>query len=147
MRIMLKNRHLQPVISLLEAMPLKGTQSRARFKLLTLVKEAALRFGQDEYALITEHATLDHNGTPVFGQDGSFTLKDPARASDFITAHEALLDSLAEVSGPTYQHHLEDVQDLLDEYDGELAGDTAEAYDALYDSVTTALQAEGDKQP
>lgn len=56
---MLANHHLQPIADLLENMPLKAAQSRARSKLLTLVKEAIARFGEDEYDLVTHYATLD----------------------------------------------------------------------------------------
>lgn len=31
---------------------------------------------------------------------------------------------------------------MLDGYDGELSGETAEAYDVLYDAITTANQKE-----
>ncbi len=117
-------------------MPLKAAQSRARSKLLTLVKEAIARFGEDEYDLVTEFATLDDQGRPVFGDDGTFALADPDKASEFLEARQALLASIAEVSGPTYDGHDNDVKTLLDGYDGELSGETAEAYDVLYDAIT-----------
>lgn len=46
MRIMLANQYLQPVADLLTGMPLRAAQSRARSKLLTLVKQALARFGK-----------------------------------------------------------------------------------------------------
>ncbi|MDT3768155.1 DUF1617 family protein [Gleimia hominis] len=138
MKIMLANQYLQPTATLLEGMPLKATQSRARSKLLTLVKEAVVRFGQDEYELAAQYATLDKNGKPIFDTDGTFQLADPVHAGEFMTARTQLLESLAEVSGPTYDTHLEDLHVLLDEYDGDLSGQAAEAYDVLYDAITSA---------
>ena len=136
MKIMLANHHLQPIADLLENMPLKAAQSRARSKLLTLVKEAIARFGEDEYDLVTQFATLDDQGRPVFADDGTFVLANPEKASEFLEARQALLASIAEVSGPTYESHEADILQLLDGYDGELSGEAAEAYDVLYDAIT-----------
>lgn len=136
MKIMLANQHLQPIADLLENMPLKAAQSRARSKLLTLVKEAIARFGEDEYDLVTHYASLDEHGRPVFADDGTFALADPDKASEFLDARQALLASIAEVSGPTYESHEADILQLLDGYKGELSGEAAEAYDVLYDAIT-----------
>ena len=136
MKIKIANHHLQPIAELLAGMPLKTAQSRARSKLLTLVREAIARFGEDEYDLVTQFATLDDQGRPVFGNDGTFALADPDKASEFLDARQALLASVAEVSGPTYDGHEADIRQLLDGYEGELSGVAAEAYDVLYDAIT-----------
>ena len=133
MKLMLANHHLQPIADLLTNMPLKAAQSRARSKLLTLVKEAIARFGEDEYDLVTQFATLDDQGRPVFADDGTFMLANPDKASE-------LLSSVAEVAGPTYDGHDKDVKALLDGYEGELSGVAAEAYDVLYDAITKGGQ-------
>lgn len=70
MRIMLANQYLQPVADLLTGMPLRAAQSRARSKLLTLVKQALARFGEDEYELVAEYAARDDNGAPLLDSDG-----------------------------------------------------------------------------
>ncbi|MCV0012635.1 DUF1617 family protein [Mobiluncus mulieris] len=136
MKIMLANQYLQPIADLLTNMPLKAAQSRARSKLLALVKEAIARFGEDEYDLVTQFATLDENGRPIFADDGTFVLANPDKASEFLDARQALLASVAEVSGPTYDGHEADIRQLLDGYEGELSGVAAEAYDVLYDAIT-----------
>lgn len=138
MRIMLANQYLQPVADLLTGMPLRAAQSRARSKLLTLVRDALGRFGEDEYALVAEYAARDDNGAPLLDSDGTFRLANPSQAGEFMTARTRLLESLAEVSGPTYDTHLADLHTLLDGYEGELSGQAAEAYDVLYDAITTA---------
>lgn len=143
MRIMLANQYLQPVAELLTEMPLKASQSRARSKLLTLVTQALARFGEDEYALVAEYAARDDQGNPVLDADGTFRLADPEQAGEFMTARTRLLESLAEVSGPTYDTHLADLKAMLDGYDGELFGQTAEAYDVLYDAITVTNQKDG----
>lgn len=140
MKIKIANQHLQPVAELLAGMPLKAAQSRARSKLLTLVKEAIARFGEDEYDLVTHYATLDENGRPIFADDGTFMLADPDKASEFLEVRQNLLTSIAEVSGPTYDGHDKDIRQLLDGYEGELSGVSAEAYDVLYDAITKGGQ-------
>ena len=136
MKIMIANQYLQPIADLLTNMPLKAAQSRARSKLLALVKEAIARFGEDEYDLVTQFATLDDQSRPVFADDGTFVLANPDKASEFLDARQALLASVAEVSGPTYDGHEADIHQLLDGYEGELSGVAAEAYDVLYDAIT-----------
>ncbi|MCI6205515.1 DUF1617 family protein [Trueperella abortisuis] len=136
MKIMIANQYLQPIADLLTNMPLKAAQSRARSKLLALVKEAIARFGEDEYDLVTQFATLDDQSRPVFADDGTFVLANPDKASEFLDARQALLASVAEVSGPTYDGHEADIRQLLDGYEGELSGVAAEAYDVLYDAIT-----------
>lgn len=138
MKIMLANRYLQSVADLLEAMPLKAAQSRARSKLLILVRDALARFAEDEYDLVAAYATHDAENQPVFSDDGTFALSDPAQAGEFHAARTQLLDSLAEVSGPTYDGHETALRDLLDSYDEPLSGQTAEAYDVLYDALSQA---------
>lgn len=140
MKIMIANQYLQPIADLLTNMPLKAAQSRARSKLLVLVKEAIARFGEDEYDLVTQFATLDENGRPIFADDGTFVLANPEKASEFLDARQALLASVAEVSGPTYDGHEADIRQLLDGYEGELSGVAAEAYDVLYDAITKGGQ-------
>ena len=140
MKIMIANQYLQPIADLLTNMPLKAAQSRARSKLLALVKEAIARFGEDEYDLVTQFATLDDQSRPVFADDGTFVLANPDKASEFLDARQALLASVAEVSGPTYDGHEADIHQLLDGYEGELSGVAAEAYDVLYDAITKGGQ-------
>lgn len=140
MKIMIANQHLQPIANLLANMPLKAAQSRARSKLLTLVKEAIARFGEDEYDLVTQYATLDNNQRPLLDKDGTFCLANPDKAGEFLEARHALMASVAEVSGPTYQGHEADIRQLLDDYEDELSGVAAEAYDVLYDAISKENQ-------
>lgn len=135
MKIMLANQLLQPVADFLVGMPLKAHRSRARSKLLTLVRQAIARFGVDEYELVTAYASLDDQGHPIFAEDGIFTLADPDKAREFLDARNNLMSSIAEVSGPTYEGHEQEIVQLLEDYDQELSGQAAEAYAALYDAL------------
>lgn len=142
MRILLPNNQLAAITDLLAGMSLKPAASRARTKLLHLVRDASARFGGDEYELISQYAMLDDNGKPVIDDSGTFSLANPDKASEFFTAREELFTSLAEVSGPTYEHHLVELKQLLDDYDHELSGAAAEAFDMLADAIAEALAKE-----
>lgn len=142
MRLLIANRHLGPIATLLEGMVLKPARSRARSKLLDLVEAAQLRFGKDEYDLVTHHAVLDSEGKPILGEDGTFQLAQGTDASEFLRLRDELLDSLAEVEGPTYATHLADIARVLAEYDEPLSGQAAAAYSVLFDAVEAAQEAE-----
>lgn len=142
MKILLPNDQLAAVTELLAGMSLKPAASRARTKLLHLVREASTRFGGDEYELISQYATLDDAGKPIINIDGTFSLATPEKAQEFFALRQELFDSAAEVSGPTYGRHLADIKALLDGYDSELSGEAAEAFDVLYDAIVDALAKE-----
>ena len=143
MKILLPNDQLAAVTELLAGMSLKPAASRARTKLLHLVREASTRFGVDEYELISQYATLDDAGKPIINTDGTFNLAAPEKAQEFFALRQELFDSAA---GPTYGRHLADIKALLDSYDGELSGAAAEAFDVLYDAVADALAKETDDE-
>lgn len=142
MRLLIANRHLAPIATLLETMTLKPAQSRARSKLLDLVEEAHVRFGKDEYDLVTTHAVLNPDGKPIIGEDGTFQLAQDTDAGEFLHLRDELLDSVAEVEGPTYATHLADISQVLADYDEPLSGQAATAYNVLFDAVEAAQEAE-----
>lgn len=142
MRLLIPNRHLASIATLLEGMVLKPAQSRTRSKLLDLIEAAQLRFGKDEYDLVTTHATLDGEGKPIIGEDGTFHLAQGTDTREFLRLRDELLDSLAEVEGPTYATHLTDIARVLAEYDEPLSGQAAAAYSVLFDAVEAAHAAE-----
>lgn len=142
MRLLIPNRHLASIATLLEGMVLKPAQSRARSKLLDLVEEAQMRFGKDEYDLVTAHAVLNPDGEPIISEDGTFQLAQGTDAGEFLRLRDELLDSIAEVEGPTYATHLADISRVLAEYDEPLSGQAAQAYSVLFDAVEAAQATE-----
>lgn len=142
MRLLIPNRHLGAIGELLDAMVLPPAPSRARSKLLDLVKDAQMRFSKDEYDLVTTHATLDGDGKPIIGEDGTFQLRQDTDGAQFLRLREELLDSVVEVQGPTYTTHLAEIARVLTEYDEPLSGQSAQAYSVLFDAVEAAQEAE-----
>lgn len=131
MNITLTNKYVQPAIQLLDGMKLAGAASRARTRLLNLLTPHVEALQQAEYQLVTEHAICADDGQPVISEDGSFTLKDPDHAAAYVKERDALFDEVAQVEGGTYEGHRQACIDFLNNYDGQLAGEQAEAYDAL----------------
>lgn len=134
MKITIKNSLLVPCINLLQGMKLKGKASRARTKLVNLFINAVNELSNSELALIKDYGELDESGNPIKLENGSYKIK-PDVLAEFNAEHLALLNENAEVEGPTYEDHLKDCLDFLNNYDGELAGTDAQAYDALLDAL------------
>lgn len=97
-----------------------------------------MQFGQDEYDLVTAHATLDDTSKPVVSDNGTFQLAGGTDLAEFLTLREQLLDSVAEVDGPTHVTVLTDTAQLLADYDEPLAGEWTEAYNVLFATVEAA---------
>jgi hypothetical protein len=115
-------------------MKLKGKSSRARTKLANLFINAVNELSNSELALIKEYGELDESGEPIKLENGNYKIK-PDTVAEFNAEHLALLMETAEVSGATYAEHLDDCIKFLNDYDGDLAGDDAVAYDSLLDAL------------
>jgi len=138
MHIKLQNRYLVPLIPFLQGMKLKGEKSRARSKFLMLAAEAYTSLHESELELVKEYAVLDEGGNPTVKEDGSFTLKSSVVAGEYLSEREKLFSETAEIEGGTYTAHLETMRQILDDYDEELDGETAQLYDALFDAFEEA---------
>lgn len=142
MKIILKNEMLVASINFLQSIKLKGKASRARTKLVNLITESVSQLSESELALMKEYGELDDQGEPIKLENGNYKIKK-ATNSEFQKEHAALLREDAEISGPTYADHLKDCLDFLDNYDGELSGTDAQAYDVLLDAMEA--ESDGDK--
>lgn len=130
----MENSLLVPCINLLQNMKLRGSASRARTKLVNLMLTTINELSNSELALIKEYGELDESGNPIKSENGSYKIK-PDVLAEFNAEHLVLLNENAEIAGPTYEGHLKDCLDFLNNYDGELSGTDAQAYDALLDAL------------
>jgi hypothetical protein len=130
MRIKLQNRHIIALVPFLQDMKLKGEQSRARSKFLSLALDAYAALHESELELLKEYAVLGEDGDPEITDDGGFTLRDGG-AREYLAEREKLFSEVAEIEGGTYTSHLETMRLILSEYDEMLEGDNAALYDAL----------------
>lgn len=130
MKIMVENRHIKRVTLMLETMPLVGGESRARTRLVSMLKKAQEQLQSDEKALVNDFVRRDEHGQPV-REGESILLKDGRTAGEYQAAHDALMEERAEVSGGTFEGHRQTLMNALTEWDKPLSGDEAETYDIL----------------
>ena len=133
MKINLENLYLVPSINFLQSIKLKGAQSRSRSKLVKLLTKSLTTLQEDERKLVEEYGRIDENGEPVKDEQGNIDIQ-PAKEAEWLKEHSELLNEIAEIEGGTYVNHINDCKQILTDYDGELSGQEAEAYDALLDA-------------
>lgn len=134
MKFKLKNIYLYPALIFLQGIKLKGRNSRARTKLVRLISPTLAEVQESEKALIKEFAVLDDDGNPVLKKDGQPELR-PGTVLEFNQEHYKLFSEISIIEGGTYEGHREQCIEILDNYDGELSGNDAEAYDELFDAL------------
>ncbi len=137
MKIILANEVLAPSVNFLGTIKLKGKDSRARSKLVKLLTNQFRELQESEQALIDEYAKTDENGKQEKTENGNAKI-DPDRAKEYLAEHSKLMLEQVEIEGGTYVNHIDDCQKILEDYDGELDGQNAQAYDALLDAFEAA---------
>jgi len=142
-KIKLENRYIVPLVPFLQNMKLKGAQSRARSKFLSLVMGVYGSLHESELELLKEYAVLDGDGDPKANEDGSYSLREDT-AKEYLAERERLFSEVAEIEGGTYTEHLALMRQILAEYDEALEGGNAALYDALCDSFEAVPMEGGD---
>lgn len=138
---------LRDIHILLEGMSLKGAVSRARTKLDQKVMEAFQEVGEEERALIKEHdGTILESGQVRFpldknedGSNGTVSSKKLA----YEKADKELFEELVIIPEHT-EGQFERLLNALNDYDQELSGSNAQAYDTLLDALETLNLSEGE---
>lgn len=91
MKLLFNNQQLPALTNLLDTLQLPPAPSRARTHLLEALKPHLEAFSRDEYELVSQYAKLKDDGTPHLKADGTITITDPAKATEFHTEHKNLL--------------------------------------------------------
>jgi len=141
MKIILANEILAPSVNFLQGITLKGKDSRARTKLVNLLTNQVRELQESEQALIDEYAKTDENGKQEKVENGNVKI-DPNRTKEYLAEHSKLMLEQVEIEGGTYVNHIDDCEKILNDYDGELEGQNAQAYDALLDAFEAAKKLE-----
>lgn len=131
MKINLQNSYLVPSINFLQSIKLKGKESRSRSKLVKLLTKSLKALQEDENTLLDQYGERDGEGEFVKEENGNIKV---IKKVEWQKEHRELLETIAEIEGGTYVNHIDDCKKILDDYDGELDGASAEAYDALLDA-------------
>lgn len=133
MRFKLENKYLPVSITLLEGMELVGADSRARTRLIGVLRPALEACATDEQALLGEFVEMDDQGQPLKDETYPDTLvmKPGKTAGAYHKAHDEFLSEKAVIAGGTYEGHREKIINVLENWDKPLSGKDAEVYDAL----------------
>ncbi|SNZ14546.1 Protein of unknown function [Terribacillus aidingensis] len=130
MKLEIKNSMISPAIKLLYDLKLKGKQSRHRTKFIKQLQGKMKELHTQELDLIKEYAGDDGDGGPKKREDGSFAIR-PEDESAFRKEQDELFEEPFVIDGGDNYVTLETVKDIVLEYDEEVSGDTAVAYDYL----------------
>lgn len=133
--------HLLPAVSeLLDSLPLKGAQSRARTRTLTLVSAALETLGAGEVELLHTYGVKDAEGELV--RDGDTFELVPETAAEYQVERTKLLTEVTVIDEATYTGHETLLRETLETVDVELKGALATAYDVLL----TALEKDANNE-
>lgn len=145
--ISIKKNSLRDIHILLEGLSLKGAVSRARTKLDQKILESFQEVGEEERALIKEYdGAILESGQVKFpidkNEDGS-----NGTISSKKVAYEKADKELFEESVLIPEHtegQFERLLNSLNDYDQELSGSNAQAYDTLLDALEALNLSEGE---
>jgi len=132
MKLTLKNYELVPAINFLKQMELKASESRHRTKLVNLLLEASKGLQESEMELIKEYGAKDESGELTQTDNGDYQLNE-SRVGEFHTEQKKLLMEEVTIEPGMYAKNIEQVQGILNAYDGVISGEDAEIYDRLLD--------------
>lgn len=139
MSLYLDNRYIPPTITLLDNLPLSGAASRARTRLMSALAPHMSALQEAEYALVTEHATLNPDGTPQVGDEGQITFSNPESTEAFQREHHVLLSERAKIE-ETYGGQFHTLTHALASCSQEFTGVEAVVYDALLTALENTSQ-------
>lgn len=129
MKLTLKNKELNPAISLLDGMALSAnSDSRHRSKLINLLSQAIEGMIEEEKELLESHGLLDENKELLPESE-----RNVEAVAQFNADHAKLLEEEVVISGGMYEKNIKEVQRILYDYTGELSGEEAVIYDRLLD--------------
>lgn len=128
MQIRIKNRYLKDSIDFLYNMVLKGKQSRHRTRFVNLLNEKFKQVGEEEIELLKEYAETDGDGNLKNNGNGGFDIKD---IKGFTVQQKELFDEDFVIEGGNHHGMLKTVKEILFDYDEEVSGKAAEAFDHL----------------
>ena len=135
--------HLLPAASeLLDSLPLKGSQSRARTRAHALITTALETLGASEVELLNTYGVKDGAGELV--REGDTFELVPETAAEYQVERTKLLGEVTVIDEATYSGHETLLKETLESADVELKGTLATAYDLLLTSLEQSADKAGD---
>ncbi|WP_084245248.1 hypothetical protein [Planomicrobium okeanokoites] len=142
MHVKIQYSQLANAINFLENIPLKGLQSINRTRFKNLLQERLKQVAVEEVELIKEHTGVDEKGDAKRTKEGHFDIKDvPA----FKKVQEEYFAQHYIVDGGDSLVMLQSFKKSLEDYDGEIAGKEATAYEHLYTAFEEVAENKAEK--
>lgn len=130
--IQLQHRYLKDVVDfLLNTISAKGKKNIHRMRIVKVLQEKNKEVGEEELALLKDYAQTDESGELIRNNAGGFDIKD---TKGFNKQHEALYDEYFTIKGTNLNSALKTVEKLVNDYDKELSGNSAEAHFILVEA-------------
>lgn len=133
MRIKIKNEELVRVMTFLDGLTAKGKMSLARSRMIDLVKKKHQEYLDERKQIIEAHAEKDVDGQPITKDDGTYELSRKGNAE----AGKEIIDlnkDFSVIEYGEYTNRINDLEQFLGEFDGELSGDAAQGFFVLMDA-------------
>jgi len=132
MQVKIQYSQLANIINLLSEMPLKGLKSIHRTRFQNLLQERLNQVAEEEMAIIKEHtgtAMVNGKEEPKRKGNGEFDIEDVAA---FKQQQEEYFKENYVIDGGDSLVMLLSLKKVIEEYEGELSGKQAIAYEHLY---------------
>ncbi|ANU13458.1 hypothetical protein B481_1988 [Planococcus halocryophilus Or1] len=140
MQVKIQYSQLANIINLLSEMPLKGLKSIHRTRFQNLLQERLNQVAEEEMAIIKEHtgtAMVNGKEEPKRKENGEFDIEDVAafkqQQEEYFKEHYVIDDGDSLVM-------LLSLKNAIDDYEGELAGKQAIAYEHLYTAFEQVVE-------
>lgn len=137
MKIELLNKDLANCSNFLFDIKLKKDESRAKSKFMKLIQRKHEEYAEDIKELTKEYAVLDEDGNPVLLNERIYKIKEESSIECQVEV-DKLSKEVAIIEGGEYVNQFKTIKTVLENYDEEMEGFKAEAYDVLLDAFEAA---------
>ena len=130
--IKLQNKYLKNVADFLQnTLSAKGKKNVHRMRIVKALENKYKEVGEEEVTLLKEYAQLDDQGELKRNDAGGFDIED---TKGFNESHKALYDEYFMIDDKNLESALKTVEKLVNDYDKELSGKSAEAHFILVEA-------------
>lgn len=130
--IKLQNKYLKNVADFLQnTVSAKGKKNVHRMRIVKAIENKNKEVGEEEVTLLKEYAQLDDKGELKRNDAGGFDIED---TKGFNEQHKALYDEYFTIDDKNLESALKTVEKLVNDYDKELSGKSAEAHFILVEA-------------
>lgn len=135
MKISIENKELVSIHNFVFGLIIKGKKSRGRSKFLKLIMRKIDELNEDRKEILERYADKDDEGKPIKQSDGNYKFEDSDENTRLANAELAELNKeVAVIEYGEYVNNINELEEFLIDYDGEMSGQDAQAFDTLLDA-------------